>query len=522
MRRILYRESLKVATKLNSKSRILLASLPTQLWSRKTTSVISMDQDESTSPNFKTKADLNTYLEKTHSLDVILRQANGHSEFYLPSSNSAATPTSLPDIVRRTKKKAMQLRQQIQDNNEDHEDQLLEAFDSFFDALGFETLRRGTELSLASDLVFSTERSHLPTNPSSPFSSLQLVPSPAGKGEDDNASYKYNKQKSLQGEWKDLILITHPSACIGQEELHGSVIAMTTKKNIESDDDELLGIVLNKPWQKYYSNETEENQKTSTLRDVIKANDLFPFQQAKDDPDSQLMLDLEIFQGGPVPTSSLLLLYEDMEDITNVSEAVTEEDKDDGKKSKDKSNDIELKIKELESEIQKETVIVEQMRSDLKERDETEELKEKEFLVGTFGTMKLRVIETPGDLVTLVQQKIVDPKRCKLLTGLCVWNRDQLGIELERNVWIRTNLKDVNESSKITLIDNTQINGKDSFSENAWREAVSQLGEDYLEIATTIETNHDKMLEHLGKAAEERYERMAIVMKELGFDDDDG
>ena len=107
------------------------------------------------------------------------------------------------------------------------------------------------------------------------------------------------------------------------------------------------------------------------------------------------------------------------------------------------------------------------------------------------------------------------------MTGLCVWNRDQLGIELERNVWIRTNLKDVNESSNITLIDNTQINGKDSFSENAWREAVSQLGEDYLEIAATIETNHDKMLGHLGKAAEERYERMAIVMKELGFDDDD-
>jgi len=399
----------------------------------------------------------------------------------------------------------------------DNEDQL-EAFDSFFDALGFEALRRGTELSLASDLIFSTERSHLPTNPSSPFSSLQLVPSPAGKGEDDNASYKYNKQKSLQGEWKNLILITHPTACIGQEELHGSVIAMTTKKNIESDDDELLGIVLNKPWQKYY-NETEENQKASTLRDVIKANDLFPFQQAKDDPDSQLMLDLEIFQGGPVPTS-LLLLYEDMEDITNVSEAVTEENKDD-----EKSNDIDLKIKELESEIQKETVIVEQMRSDLKEMEELEESEEqteKEFLVGTFGTMKLRVIETPGDLVTLVQQKTVDPKRCKLLTGLCVWNRDQLGIELERNVWIRTNLKDVNESSNITLIDDTHINGKDSFSENAWREAVSQLGEDYLEIATTIETNHDKMLGHLGKAAEERYERMAIVMKELGFDDDDG
>ena len=472
-RAVVYRQALRIAAKFDGKThhRCLLAALPLTLWMRQTSKIISLDNDKDHGSSLQhlQEEEVTNFLEENYSLDVLVRKANGGAEFYLPSSSSLENSPSysLTTAVRAIRRMAEELRRSVENDN-----LKVAALDNFFDELGFEVLRRGNELLAASELIFTTPNPE--TKVLLPFSSLRPAPG-----------------NILNQTEKNMVLITHPSACLGQESLHASVIAMTSKGKI---DDEVLGVVVNKPWT-YYDQGTKIEG--ALLEAVLTPKDLIQFQKRKKDNDVQALLDVSLFQGGPVGTS-LMIMYEAGPVVDNEEEY-------------DVRDDVRDEVKDEEED-----------------GDEDDGNEEVGLMLGTFGTMQLRVLEDVADLIALVEKKVVDPRRCKLLVGLCVWNRDQLATELERNVWIRSKLITADEGELVEFAlmnqNNVSVSGgreKEAFSSTCWRGAVGQLGEAYEKLAYNVEVEHDVILGHLGHVAEKRLERVSERLSALGLQDDE-
>ena len=370
----------------------------------------------------------------------------------------------------------------------------METFDLFFDALGFEAVREGGSLLTAQEHLF-----HTPPLPPITLPFQQLEP-PA------TTTFQYNRTDSYH-EWKNMVLLTHPSACLGQDILHGAVVLMTPKG---IKDDEMYGLVVNKPWRKGQAASTNTTS-ACLLRDVIRPNELARFHE-DEDPNVQAMLDIQLYQGGPVQTSLMVLheLEEGSEHFKDVDFGDAQGD--------DVEGAFDLFVDALGQEGDDEGEGAGQ-----KENAEYELGKDNELLIGRTGRLRLRVVEKVMDLQKLIQQKVVHPKRCKIFVGLCVWKRDQLGCELERNVWIRTHCKDAKDLSAVGLLEMEDVvveqKGEagskeqgvdvDAFAETFWRGSVSQLGAAYSDIAMTIETDHDTLLHALGEVVEDRAKRIS-------------
>jgi putative AlgH/UPF0301 family transcriptional regulator len=458
MRRLLYSQILKQARCVDNHppTKILLAAIPIAVWSRIHSKIVyiptAIPTDVTTTVSNFTAAELSNYLNQHFTIDSMVSRLNDHAEFYLPpSSNDSTVSLSLKTVVHQTRRQAALLRQQL------HTAEQKQSFDAFFDDLGFEAVREGGALLRAQQNLFSS--TPLPkSNLTWPF---QLEPPTTTR-------YKYNREESYT-EMTNTILLTHPTACIGQHILHSSVILMMPRG---MNDDEMYGIVVNKPgkqeWKQQQSNNDHDHDETCCLRDVLRPEDVARF---KEDADArvQSMLDVPVFQGGPVQTS-LLLLHE------------VEEDSD---AFQDGETDIETEDAEKE---------VYQMEND------------PELFIGKTGRLRLTVVERVLDLQKLVQKKFIDPARCKLFVGLCVWQRDQLGTELERNTWIRTTCNDINDLTELGLHVSKEASERD-FAGDFWSASVAQLGEPYKDIAT-IETDHTVLFENLGKQVQDRAQRM--------------
>ena len=460
MRPLLYRQVLKHARAMDNHSptKVLLSALPDKIWSRSLDSIVFVDKKKddvifnSTSVQNFTPQDISNYLNDNFSLDALLSAHNNGAEFYLPSSSNCSSLTSL---VVATRRRAQALRSKL---SEAAEEEHVEMLDSFFDALGFSSMREGSSLLEASGLIFS----------SSPTSVLDL---PFQLERSSSTPYKYKIEESY-ADWDELILLTHPTACLGQEILHGSIVVMT-KGALNAD--ELMGLVVNKPWTQFASNKGREGE-GSVLREFISAKELARFYATKD-PAVVAMLDVELYQGGPVPTS-LMVLHEIAEDDERSVEQHMER----------VSND--------------------------------------ETTVGSTGHLCLTVVERVADLTRMIQKKELNPYRCKLFVGLCVWNRDQLGVELERNVWIQTKAKNEKHLSSVALMnlssvekswedkEKTATTTTPIFSDECWRGAVSQLGGEFHKIASSIEIHHDTMWNILGHQTSERVERLVDFLEE--------
>ena len=396
--------------------------------------------------------EISTYLNQHFTIDVIISKLNGNTEFYLPPSSSDNVSLSLKEVVQQTRHQAELLRQQLSMAEQQ------QALDAFFDDLGFEAIREGGALLQAQENIFSS--APLP-NITLPF---QLEPPTTTR-------YKYNRDDSYT-EMKNVILLTHPTACLGQDILHSSVILMMPKG---MKDDEMYGVVVNKPGKqewKLTQQTSKEDSNECCLRDVLRPEELARFKEHAD-ARVQSMLDVPLFQGGPVQTQ-LLLLHEDFGDGWESNNSDT-----DGAGAGPEVYHFE---------------------------------NDPDLLIGRTGKLRLTVVERVLDLQKLVQKNLIKPKRCKFFVGLCVWKRDQLGTELERNTWIRTTCNDINGMTELGLhvdrrVESNDTDGKD-FAGNFWRGSVAQLGENYKEIALTIETDHAVLLDNLGKQVEDRAQRM--------------
>ena len=139
--------------------------------------------------------------------------------------------------------------------------------------------------------------------------------------------------------------------------------------------------------------------------------------------------------------------------------------------------------------------------------------------------------------------------RCKFLIGLAGWHRDQLGSELERNVWIRTHpsedyigsmdIEGKNDESDIKSENLTNlalcganedllslfgssseegvnaVSEPNKFSEIFWRATVSSLGGDYMKVGTCVEYDHDACHRVLADAREKNFQRLMERMHKV-------
>jgi putative AlgH/UPF0301 family transcriptional regulator len=484
---------------------MLLAALPQAVWSRINNEIVQMDSytelEDTKNLHFSNDKQLQNYLEKHFSIDVIIQNLNNGAEFYLPPSSSDldnTTQLSLQDVVRMTRQQATAIRALLS-NGESTSSQVA-ALDSFFDELGFEAIREGGALLEAQENLFykiPVNRISLPFRLESPKTS----------------KYKYDRSKSYQ-DMQSMILLTHPTACLGQEILHKSVIVM-----FDTVEDEMFGLVVNKPWESRSG--TMEN---CVLKDVIQPDEIAIFNEDTDES-VRSILNVPLFLGGPDQTS-LMVLHEVEEDG---------EDQDDQRDEVDEVGEVDGGVDEVEKVDEVDEV------DEVGDEDTKEEKpvaydfrKDSELLIGTTGKLRLTLVEKVLDLRKMIQQNFIDPKRCKLFVGLCVWNRDQLGTELERNVWIRTKSTNRNTISDIGLCveknldlfnrkeeDSTNTK-RSNFTDDFWRGSVAQLGEPYEDIALTIETDHSILLQHLGDQVEDRAKRMIGRFEEKLFKSVDG
>lgn len=468
MRRLLYSQILKQARCVDNHppTKFLLAAIPTAVWSRINSKIVYMDETDvttTTTVSNCTAAELSKYLNQHFTIDSMVSKLNDNTEFYLPpsSTDDSTVSLSLKEVVQQTRRQAALLRQQL------HTTEQKQCFDAFFDDLGFEAVREGGALLQAQQNLFSSTPLPKVTLP------FQLEPP-------STTRYKYNKKESYT-EMTNTILLTHPTACIGQEILHSSVLLMMPKG---MKDDEMYGIVVNKPgkqewkqqpgkprhreWKQQSGKDHHDHDEACCLRDVLRPEEVARF---KEDADArvQSMLEVPVFQGGPVQTS-LLLLHEVEEDSDAFQDGETDVETDDAEKE------------------------VYRMEHD------------PELFIGKTGRLRLTVVERVLDLQKLVQKKLIDPARCKLFVGLCVWQRDQLGTELERNTWIRTTCNDINDLTELGLHVSNEASERD-FAGDFWSACVAQLGEAYKDIAT-IETDHNVLFENLGKQVQDRAQRM--------------
>ena len=313
---LLYRKVLQAARRCDThplSAKALLCAPPTSVFDRQRRQVVELEPKRDMSRG-------DVPVEAQFQWEELLRRyVTNRAEFYLPkiaATQGRSEDNTLQGVVRRIRQDAAAA---YATAVKEQEEVAASQLDTFFGDLGFEAMRELSALGNAADELLLSPSS-APSLPALPFS-LEISPDAGEQRYDRDASYR---------EWDDMVLMTHPTACLGQPTLHGAVIVMTPRQDDSEDDelserrreeyveDSLIGVVVNKPLvvppkESLSDDETQRSEESAcVLGDLLPAESARKLKRYGLAPNSgrekklaheavvARVLDLPVFNGGDV------------------------------------------------------------------------------------------------------------------------------------------------------------------------------------------------------------------------------
>jgi hypothetical protein len=546
---LLYRKVLQAARRCDANTlgtKALLTTPPSSVFDRRRGRVLELEQAEQAEQTEQADGEVKVRLSG-FAYDRLMQKyvTRSRAEFYLPRASAASAASAeaphetFQAAIRQVRMDAMAARAAAATAAEAEDVAALDTFfATFFADLGFEAMRELTALAAAGDELLLLPSS-LPALPSLPFA-LDISP--------DAGRPRYDRASSFE-DWADMVLMTHPTACLGQPTLHGAVIVMTPRHHMDEadelgndDKDSLIGVIVNKPlvllpkWRRHGA--AKETQGTPRS-----ANEMVVVEDDDDDDDEE-----EEEKTGFACVLGDLLPGDSKQRLKRYGLG-----RNSGQQNKLEHEAVVTRVLDLPvfngGDVggyfsSRQTIL-----SVLHEV--ADESSESSTAAGV--SIALTKINSVDELVQLAKDGEVDLNKCKFFIGLACWDRDQLGSELERNVWIRarpsadlaTNATPVpsnSDSDEDTEFEARNANltqlalcgGNESlcslargtaridamraphdFSEMFWRASVASLGGEYAKIGTCVEADHDVCDRVLSDARQQSCERLMERMQKV-------